>query len=166
MKQLIFTSACVFLGIFGAKAQVKPNAIGFRAGSGTYGSGAEISYQKGFGEMNRLELDFGWRSNRYKNNHYNQVFLAAIYHWDWNITDGLNWFVGPGAAIGLFNDYHNSNNDGLTIGVGGQIGIEYDFNVHGAPLLMGLDVRPMWGFVGYGHGSPGYGGALSLRYTF
>ncbi|NRA11880.1 MAG: hypothetical protein HRT57_07995, partial [Crocinitomicaceae bacterium] len=47
---------------------------------------------------------------------------------------------------------------------GGQIGIEYDFNSLGAPILIGFDTRPMWGFLN--GGGVGYGAAFSIRYTF
>lgn len=146
--------------------QVEPHAIGFRAGSGTFGSGAEISYQHGFGSSNRLELDLGWRNGYHKHKHnYYAWGLTGIYHWVWNLDGGLNWFAGPGAQIGAYNNRDHDYDDGLTLNVGGQIGIEYNFNELGAPLQLGLDVRPMWGFVGYYH-RLGMGGALSFRYTF
>ena len=53
----------------------------------------------------------------------------------------------------------------MTIGVGGQGGVEYDFNDLGVPLLVSVDTRPMIGFLGGTKGF-GYGGALSARYTF
>jgi hypothetical protein len=93
------------------------------------------------------------------------MFLAVIYHWNWNITDGLNWYAGPGAAVGLYN-YDNNQviSSGANLGVGGQIGIEYDFNHHGTPLLLSLDARPMFDLIGYY--DIGWGTSLSLRYTF
>lgn len=148
-----------------AQSQVNPHAIGIRGEAGNRGGGGEISYQHGFGDANRLELDLGWNGNNGNSNNYSHISLAGIYHWVWNITDGFNWYVGPGARLGLWNNKNSSNDDGITLGLGGQIGIEYDFNDLGAPLLIGLDTRPMWGFIGGGSGF-GYGGALSLRYTF
>jgi len=166
MKKVIYSLGIIMGLSFATTAQVNPHAIGLRGGSGNYGSGAELSYQHGLGDANRLELDLGWRGNRSNNNSYSSIYLAGIYHWDWNITAGLNWFVGPGATIGLHSDKHFNDNDGITVGVGGQIGLEYDFNEHGVPLLLALDTRPMWRLVGWGKGVAGYGGAFSLRYTF
>ncbi len=154
------------LGIWAfTTAQVNPHAIGIRGGSGTFGNGAEISYQHGFGDANRLELDLGWRGNRNNGNDYSSFGLTGIYHWVWNITSGLNWYVGPGAQLGFYQNKSNNNDDGITLALGGQVGLEFDFNELGAPLLLSLDTRPMWGFVGGGSGF-GYGGALGLRYTF
>ncbi len=144
--------------------QVNPHAIGLRGGSGNFGSGAEVSYQHGFGSANRLELDLGWRGNNRKN-HYYAWALTGVYHWVWNLEGGLNWFVGLGGQIGTYKNYDYDYDDGLILNAGGQIGIEYDFNELGAPIQLGLDIRPMWGFLG-GYRGIGYGGALSLRYTF
>lgn len=162
MKKLILLAVILGATSFGAISQVNPHAIGIRGGADTYGSGAEISYQHGLGTANRLELDLGWSGHR----NYSSMYIAGIYHWVFNISGGFNWFVGPGAVLGLHSDRYFNNNDGITLGVGGQIGIEYDFNTHGVPLMFGLDTRPMWRFVGYGNGSAGYGGAFSIRFTF
>ena len=169
MKNLLFTTIIALTFSFQSHGQVNPNAIGVRLGGGIYGGGGEISYQKGIGEMNRLEFDLGWRFGKYDDNgignDYSHIVLSVIYHWDWNITDGLNWFVGPGGQVGMWNYKSDFYDDGITIGVGGQIGIEYDFNQHGAPILLSLDTRPMWGLFGPGYRF-GYGGALGIRYTF
>lgn len=160
MNKALFTLILLFSGVY-ASAQVNPHAIGIRGGSGNFGLGGEISYQHGLGDAHRIELDFGARGN---NRDYQHVAVTAIYHWVWNITEGLNWYIGPGAQVGLYND-RLDRNDGITLGVGGQIGIEYDLNQHNLPLLIGLDTRPMFGFNG-GTSGIGYGGAFSLRYTF
>ncbi len=158
----------VFLAVaFAGNSQVNPHAIGLRGGSGNYGNGAEISYQHGIGSANRLEIDLGWRRHYVKGHgHYHgHSALSVIYHWVWNIDGGLNWFAGLGGQVGFYNYGDYDYNDGLTLALGGQIGIEYDFNDLGAPIQLGLDARPMWGFIGGPRGF-GYGGALSLRYTF
>jgi hypothetical protein len=131
-------------------AGMPANAIGVRLGGGNHGGGAEVSYQKALGSANRVELDVGLGGGG--------LSVAGIYQWDGNITNALNWYVGPGAAIGL---YSGSN---IGIGVGGQLGLDFNFNSMGAPILLGLDVRPMWGLIN----NTGFGadGALSIRYTF
>lgn len=169
MKRILF-SLFITITTLSLNAQVNPNAIGIRGGGGLGGSyGGELTYQKGFGTANRLELDFGFRSRRYKGSkgndwYYNHLSVTAIYHWVFNLSGGLNWYIGPGAQVGFYDDYYD-NNSGVSLALGGQIGIEYDFNEHGVPLLLSLDARPMWDFVGYYAGFGG-GGAFSLRYTF
>lgn len=175
----IFVITFALFAFFGT-AQVNPHAIGLRGLIGNYGSGGEISYQHGLGDANRLELDLGWRTNRWWNNKnkdlYRNTAITGVYHWVFNLDQGVNWYVGPGAQLGWFyyRDYEYITNDGAyvykddrgaSLSVGGQIGIEYDFNTNGAPLLISLDARPMWNFIGY-YSDFGYGVALSLRYTF
>ena len=162
MKKIIII--CTFLGLtFGLNAQVNSNAIGLRSGGGDYGYGYEISYQKGIGSSNRFELDFGSRRDK----SYGHLGITGIYHWVWNITSGLNWYAGPGAQIGLYNDRYSLYKDYIGLGVGGQIGIEFDFNELGAPILLSIDSRPMWDLNGYYSGDQyGFGGNLGIRYTF
>ncbi len=157
-KILVFAFLIFSLGYY-AQAQVNPHAIGLRFGGNGVVNGAELSYQQGLGDNNRLELDFGFGGNKT----HNRIFLAAIYHWVWNITGGLNWYIGPGGCVGF---YHYNDYDGyINFALGGQIGLEYDFNKVGAPILLSLDARPMWDFLG-DHAGFGWGAALSLRYTW
>jgi hypothetical protein len=150
-------------------AQINPHAFGVRLGGGGYGGGGEFSYQHGLGDQNRFELDLGIRFGKFTDNgignDYSHIVFTGIYHWHWNITDGLNWYVGPGAQVGFWRYRTYDGDEGLTIAAGGQIGLEYDFNQHGAPILLSLDARPMWGVIGPGSGF-GYGGALGIRYTW
>lgn len=160
IKYILF--AAFFTLILSLNAQVNPHAIGLRLNGDGRGNGAEISYQHGFGDANRLEIDLGARTHR----HWRHFGVFAAYHWVWNLTAGLNWYVGPGAAIGSYQsrDYYD---DGLTLAVGGQIGLEYDFNTAGAPILISLDARPLWEVWDYyEYNSFGYGAAFSIRFTF
>lgn len=156
MKKIILVLVAVFAFAFMANAQ--SNAIGLRLGGGSY-NGGEISYQTAFGSSNRLELDFGFGASK----NHTRLYGVAIYQWMWNITGGLNWYAGPGVSGGL---YTYDDNDGfLNVALGGQIGIEYNFNSIGAPLLVSIDARPMWDFLGDNPGL-GWGAALGIRYTF
>lgn len=159
MKKFFLLSIFAFLFSMFVSAQVNSNAIGLRFGVGSF-NGAELSYQKGFGSSNRLELDLGWGGN---SSNYG-LSLAGIYHWNWNIVEGLNWYVGPGASVGYYHYAGYENR--LGVALGGQIGLEYDFNTLGAPLLLSIDSRPMWDFLGDTNHSLYWGGALSIRYTF
>lgn len=155
MKKLIIFFALISIGVV-ASAQISSHALGARLYGGDDFNGAEISYQKGLNDRNRFELDgsFGFRSGN------NRLALIGIYQWNWHIVGGFNWFAGPGASLSFDNYEDNSY---LNIGIGGQIGIEYNFRDF--PLLVSLDVRPMWDFLGDVHGL-GYGAALGLRYTW
>ena len=160
-KRLIILTVIISMSLstFG---QVNPHAIGLRSGGDGSINGAELSYQHGMGEANRLEFDLGFRGNK----NYNNMFLSSVYQWNWNLTSGLNWYVGPGAALGFYrwND-DNTSSSGLNLGIGGQIGLEFDFNKLGAPILLSIDARPMFDFIGYNNDF-GWGAALGIRYTW
>ena len=162
MKKSLLFVLLMSLGVF-SEAQINPHAIGLRLRGDGHGNGAEISYQHGFGSTNRLELDFGGRNHK----DWNHINVAIIYHWVKNLTDGLNWYIGPGGSIGSYRSKKNSN-DGLTLAVGGQIGIEYDFNTKDVPILLSFDWRPMWNLNGNydNYDNFGYEGGLSIRYIF
>ena len=154
MKRIVL-GLTIILATISANAQVEPHAIGARLGGGHYGTGFEISYQHGMGEVNRLELDLGLRS-KYSRSY---MGLAGIYQWVWELGEGFNWYAGPGAQLILYPD-------NALIGIGGSIGVEYNFNVNlDTPLLISLDTRPMWGFGNVDDGF-GWGAALGIRYTF
>lgn len=167
MKKGILLMAFSVITFFGANAQVNPHAIGVRLGGDNFGRGAELSYQHGLGDANRLELDLGAsidNSGFYK---ATSLGISGIYHWVWNITSGLNWYAGLGGQLGYYSYGDSfSENDGITLAAGGQIGIEFDFNELGAPILLSLDTRPMWGFLNTGNSGFGYGAALGIRYIF
>ena len=159
MKKLLIFAFILFSISFYTKAQVNPHAIGLRLGGDGTTNGAEFSYQHGKGEANRLEFDLGFGYNK----NHNRMLLAGIYQWDWNLTGGLNWYVGPGASIGFYT--YDDSPGYINIALGGQIGLEYDFNTLGTPLLLSLDSRPMWDFIGDNAGL-GWGVSLGIRYTW
>jgi hypothetical protein len=163
MKKYLILTIVIFCMSYPVYAQVSPYAIGLRLGGNGDINGVEISFQKGFSKVNRLELDLGFGGNSY----HNRFFLAGIYHWDWNLTKGLNWYVGPGGGIGYYSydDSHNNSDNYLNIAIGGQIGLEYNFNTSDVPILLSLDARPMWDFVGDNSGF-GWGIALGVRYVW
>ena len=164
----VFLSAAMLLGLaFSANAQdISKNALGLRLGDND-GFGGEISYQRGLGDNNRLELDLGWRDHKY----YDAMKLVGLYQWVWNIEGGFNWYAGVGAGIGTW-DYSgpgDPDNDGGTfLLAAGDIGIEYVFDF---PLQLSLDFRPelYFGderdeFDGYDNFGPDL--ALGIRYRF
>lgn len=147
MKKMFLIAALVigFAGI--TSAQVDGKAIGLR-----FGNGGEISYLHPLGDANRLELDLGFGSWA-----YGGVYLNGAYQWVKDLSalaDGFNWYYGAGAALGI--------NNGLGLGILGQVGIEYNFNI---PIQVSLDWRPTLYLIPGTHF--GYDGvALGVRYKF
>ncbi|MFT3752908.1 MAG: hypothetical protein QM800_08525 [Paludibacter sp.] len=156
MKKFFFLLALT-VSMFGSdlNAQVKGKAIGIRLANEAHGG--EISFQSALSRSNRLELDLGF-NNWYERYHgYGPGFeLTGVYQWVWGlnqIATGLNFYAGLGGTIGTYNP-----NFGL--GVVGQLGLEYNFNI---PLQISLDWRPTILNTYYTY----YGGnGLSIRYRF
>ncbi len=110
MKKIIL-SAIMLMGLaFTAQAQdISKNALGLRLGDND-GFGGELSYQRGLGDNNRLELDLGWRNS----NNVDALKLTGIYQWVWNIEGGFNWYAGVGGGVGSWsydNDFNNNDID-------------------------------------------------------
>jgi hypothetical protein len=136
MKKLILSTFMLIGLAFSTQAQdISKNALGLRIGDND-GLGTEISYQRGLGDNNRLELDLGWRSS----NDVDGFKLAGLYQWVWNIEGGFNWYAGAGAGVGTWSYDNNGNKDsGSYFFAAGDIGIEYNFDF---PLQLSLDFRP------------------------
>lgn len=136
-------------------AQTNEKAIGIR-----FGSGGEVSYQHPLGDTNRIELDLGVTPFSFGVN--------GIYHWVKDLsswTEGMSWYYGPGATVGFSNSTSLNPLSKLTLGVVGQVGLEYKFEF---PLQLTVDYRPTFYLVRpnwIGLGS--YGDiCLSARYRF
>jgi hypothetical protein len=91
--------------------------------------------------------------------------LTGLYeiHGDIAGTQGLKWYIGPGAHIGFYKDNRNSNDDDIALGIDGVLGLDYKFR--GAPINMSLDWQPAFEFAD-GRGFNGSWGGLGIRYTF
>ncbi|MBR9913712.1 MAG: hypothetical protein GYB32_02605 [Algicola sp.] len=161
MKRILLV-AIAFIGFTTlTNAQdIADNAIGVRLGDSD-GFGAEISYQRGLGDNNRLELDLGLRSGK----NYDGFKLTGLYQWVWNIDGGFNWFAGAGGGVGSysFDNVPDGFDDSETfLFVAGDIGIEYNFDI---PLQLALDARPELGFGDY-RDDLDFDIALAIRYRF
>ncbi|MBS7316931.1 MAG: hypothetical protein ACI3ZH_06430 [Candidatus Cryptobacteroides sp.] len=142
MKKFIMVIAAVLCLSSAAFAQSR--ALGVRA---TYG--AELSYQHSIGS-NFVEADLGWFKNGF--------YLTGVYDFVFASEGNFNFYAGPGAAVGFYND---SETSGINLGIAGQLGLEYNFNI---PLQLSLDWRPVFNFI---HGGFGWEGiALGIRYRF
>ncbi len=159
MKKKITTTLLGLLFCIAANSQVDPHAIGLRIGGGESFE-AELSYLHGLGEMNRLELDLGYGTN----SDYNRYKLSGTYQWVFNLERGLNWYIGPGANVS-YNDGKDWHDNHVGVGIGGQIGVGYNFA--NMPLQLTVDARPMWNFISDDDDNNfGWGFALGVRYRF
>ena len=142
MKKFIMVIAAVLCLSSAAFAQSR--ALGVRA---TYG--AELSYQHSIGS-NFVEADLGWFKNGF--------YLTGVYDFVFASEGNFNFYAGPGAAVGFYND---SETSGINLGIAGQLGLEYNFNI---PLQLSLAWSPVFTFI---HGGFGWEGiALGIRYRF
>lgn len=166
MYKIILAIITIVIISFTANAQVEDRAIGLRLGGGNNGSGFEASYQHGLSDVNRIEVDLGWGSKNvglFKTS-VSVMSVAATYQWVFELDGALNWYAGPGAQFLLAS---TTNYTETSIGVGGQLGIEYNFNENDVPLILSLDTRPMIQFGDRNaFGGFGFGIALGIRYTF
>jgi hypothetical protein len=166
LRKAVFVAAAVLcVGVFSAGAEeMHPNTIGLRFGGGSLYA-TELSYQKALNDINRLELGCWW-GYRYYSYSYNYVGLTGFWHWRWEINElkGLGWYIGPGAQVAWWTYRYYNTYSGVYANAGGEIGIEYDYNQHGFPLLASIDIRPMLSFTD--GVAMWFGGALSIRYTF
>ncbi len=156
MKKIIIIAAALLIAI---AAEAQPKAIG-----GRLGYGLEASYQHNVGQnANFMELDLGigFVGGLNLNGSYN--FMIAQPEW----TTKGEWGFYAGPCVGVSYLWYLR---GGSIGLGGQIGLEYTFDF---PLQLSLDLRPQLGvafysgYVGFNlSGLLGFVPSLSVRYSF
>lgn len=184
MKRRIFSIVIVIALTFGA-VMAQPKAIGARLGYNF-----ELSYQHQT-ENGMVEIDAGYspfitqkgvfidEDGDLNVRKYRYECIQAVIFYDWlmNIVSDFNWYVGIGAGvtwgIGDFFDSPHYDRKGnlvtyrrLGLPIGGQIGMEYNFQF---PLTLSLDWRPMVNVFGINQGdyySHLLSFALGLRYQF
>ena len=143
--------------------EISKNTLGLRFGGGD-GFGTEVSYQRGLGNNNRLEIDLGWKSN----SDFDGFKLVGVYQWVWNLEGNFNWYAGVGGGVGNYDyDYREGDDrfrDSETfLLVAGQVGIEYNFDE--VPIQLSLDTRPELGFGDFVDDLD-FDIALGIRYRF
>lgn len=154
MKKLLFIAMLALIGstVYG---QDYKTAIGVR---GTFVSGITVKHF--IKEETALEgiLSFGrWGMN-----------ITGLYekHATAFDVEGLYWYYGAGAHLGNWNDDYpqlEENGEFVVIGIDGIVGLEY--SIQEIPISFSVDYKPQLNLTGY-PGFWGYGGALSIRYTF
>jgi hypothetical protein len=188
VEKLVCAAALAVVCVsFVAEARVQPHALGLRfIGSGIL-LGGEINYQKAMGLFgsDRLEIGASFSGGDY----WSDVGGTAVTQWHWNINPvvakgGFNWYVGPGVGAGfhiererwirvkeddVWVDRLEKGSSRMSVRIGGQIGVEYDFNAVGAPINLSIDSRPMIDLLYGGGPTLGdilFGANLAIRYTF
>lgn len=95
--------------------------------------------------------------------------LTGLYelHFPLGSVDGLQWYVGGGAHLGIWSDNwknkYPARDGGVALGVDGVLGLDY--KIQGAPLNLSFDWQPSFNVIGYNYFEGGWGG-LAVRYTF
>ncbi len=90
--------------------------------------------------------------------------ITGLYEFNFPLADvdNLNWYVGPGAHVGFYN---NKYGGGTSFGVDGVIGIDY--KIEKAPINLSLDWQPSIEFGdNFGNGFSGGWGGFAIRYSF
>lgn len=158
MKKFTFVILLVMGMMVSLNAQ--PRAIGARLGGNV-----EFSYQH---QLNANMLDCA--AGLTLGGNYFGVGATVIYDWvfpinSWTRQGEWNWYVGPGAGVGFMISNSESFTIPVSVNIGGQIGIEYQF---GIPLNLSLDYRPMINLLGFSDNIWGqfFGFALGVRYRF
>ena len=167
MKKIILVVSLIIGLSFSTQAQnTSKNALGLRLGDND-GFGGEISYQRGLGDNNRLELDLGFRNS----NEVDAFKLTGIYQWVWNIDGGFNWYAGVGGGVGSWSydrriGGEQVEDSGAFVFVAGDLGIEYNFKE--APIQLSLDIRPELYFNSDDYREDNFGPdlALGIRYRW
>jgi len=142
-------------------AQVdSPNAIGIRIGEND-GFRNEITYQVLVSDMNRVETNFGYRTNP----DYEVFKATALFQWVWFIEEDFNWYAGFGSSLGNWNSKKETytDNDGLFVKADITIGLEYIFR---GPWMLSLDLRPEFVVAGNFGDNPDFDLGLAIRYLF
>ncbi len=156
MKKIIIVAAILLVAI---AANAQPKAIG-----GRLGWGLEASYQHNVGQGgNFLEADLGL-------GFVGGIHLTGIYNFmiaqpEWTTKGTWGFYAGP--AIGASFLWYLP---GAAVSVGGQLGLEYNFEI---PLQLSVDIRPQFGvmfgggYTGfYAGGLMGFVPCLAVRYRF
>ena len=162
MKKLLLSLVALVALNFAVQAQDYDITTGVRVGYGAAFT-TEVSAQAFLNDINRLEMDLGFRfGSHYKKNTDDERYmyfgpaLTLAFHWHWFLAGGFGIYGGPAVQFSI------PHWNGFSMGAGGQVGFDYQFD---APFQIALDFRPIFNFFGNYRGfDPNVG--ISLRYAF
>ncbi len=159
MKRLLIT--ILALSALSSAVYAQDNFAGIRLGYGAAFT-TELSAQRYMGDITRIEVDLGLRyRDRYgdrENPSYYPIglILGGSYQWHWFLLGGLGAYAGPAIQFSL------PGWSRFGLGIGGQLGVDYQFNV---PFQVFIDWRPLYlPFGPYKGFDPN--GAVGIRYNF
>jgi hypothetical protein len=153
MRKICVTSLCALFFTFFMSQQTMAQSSYQTALGVKVWDGGGISLKHFVGGNNALEgIGYFWRQG---------ARITGLYeiHGPINNAGGLQWYIGPGAHVGFYNDRYGN---GSFIGIDGVLGLDYKFN--GAPINVSLDWQPSFEF-GDARGFTGNWGGLGIRYT-
>lgn len=153
MRKICVTSLCALFFTFFMSQQTMAQSSYQTALGVKVWDGGGISLKHFVGGNNALEgIGYFWRQG---------ARITGLYeiHGPINNAGGLQWYIGPGAHVGFYNDRYGN---GSFIGIDGVLGLDYKFN--GAPINVSLDWQPSFEF-GDARGLTGNWGGLGIRYT-
>jgi hypothetical protein len=120
--------------------------------------GFSVSYKKFVADTKNIEANATiWNQG---------LRVTGLYEFNFDLegVEGLRWFVGPGAHIGVWNNKHkNEYNTNADLGIDGIIGLDYKFRDY--PINLSLDWQPSITILGNTGFIPSLAG-LGVRYTF
>ncbi len=155
---LLFSMLFVLAMANDLKAQNYQSAVGLRLGYPL-----ALSYKFFISEPAAIELYLGIRGyTGYSSFNPGAMYL---YHFPINGVDGLNWYVGGGASLYVYNFKDNFCPEcgGLAFGINGALGLDYKFA--NAPINLSVDWLPTIVIGGDYSGFGASQGALAVRYT-
>jgi hypothetical protein len=146
---VLFTGSCLQAQVRSYNSSSYTTAIGVKVWDG-----GGLSLKHFLSPLHALEgIGYFWQKG---------VRITGLYeiHGPFSGAEGLKWYIGPGAHIGM---YKSKYGNGSFAGIDGVLGLDYKFK--GAPINMSLDWQPSFEF-GDTRGFIGSWGGLGIRYTF
>jgi len=160
MKRLSALLLCMMITVFYANAQMN-DGPDYKTSIGVKVYPGAVSVKHFFKPNTAIE-GLGYISS-------DGFRLTGLYeqHFDFANVEGLKWYVGGGAHVGIWSDNwktkYPTRQAGMAIGIDGVIGLDY--KISGAPLNLSFDWQPSFNLIGYNYFEGGWGG-LGIRYTF
>ncbi len=102
--------------------------------------GKKYLFRDLFPTPKRLEVDLGLRTQNTQNTGY----VNAAYQWVEPIEDQFKWYIGPATGI-RFNS--SEDDQFFALGMGAQIGFDYDFMPDQMPIQLCFNLRPLLNLV-------------------
>lgn len=146
-KQIILVFGMLVLACSSVFAQDYKAAVGVRLGEGM--TGLDVKYNMNASNSIEGIVDF-----------VNGINVVGLYEFNNKLSQSFNFYYGFGANLGVWN---GSDNNVLTLGVDGVVGIEYIFP--SIPFAISLDYKPFLNILGV-TGFHGTDFGLGLKFTF